>query len=468
MKNQVNILVVCKSELPYYYSVMDIRFVYLSIYLAFIGYITWQSSRSESASEYMNRTKSLSAWETTWTTFASLLTGYNFVLGVSFAYLYGFWYLTSFVGAAASFIVLYFFFKRRLTEIKSEHDLFSIGDYFGVRYGLSAKVIVNVILCAALFLFLTLQIFINTQLFSVLLSVKKLTALLLTTGIVSAYLWVGGFKTSIKTDIFQGFLMLPITFIVLVFPVNFTWEKIPTAFDSSQLGFAIGLALLQFLSLLAQAESFQRVFATKDSLSLKRGLTFSFILLILVAGAMAYLGINFKFSGITLDPTNLFINGVLKALPQWLRSFLVVSLIAAFMGTIDSSAFAFGVLLTHNRNALSISIVKQTRYFTLTGIAGSAFASFYLISFLSSVFALISLISIIGAALLLVLMYNLDVIELNTFLIASTIGYICGLVLKIVTDNPLTSLIPTAVGVVALMILKICRKVASRSFVRII
>lgn len=447
---------------------MNIRFVFLSLYLIFIGYITWQSSRSESANEYMNRTKSLSTWETTWTTFASLLTGYNFVLGVTFAYLYGFWYLTSFVGAAASFVVLYFFFKRRLTQIKSEHDLFSIGDYFGVQYGPSAKVIVNVILCAALFLFLTLQIFVNTQLFSILLGVNKLTALLLTTGIVSVYLWVGGFRTSIKTDIFQGFLMLPIIFIVLVFPFHFTWEKIPTAFDSSQLGFAIGLALLQFLSLLAQAESFQRVFATKDSLSLKRGLTFSFILLFLVAGAMAYLGINFKFSGITLDPTNLFIDGVLKALPQRLGSFLVVSLIAAFMGTIDSSAFAFGVLLTRNRNTPSNATVKQTRYFTLAGIVASAFASFYLISFLSSVFALISLISIIGAALLLVLMYNLDKTELNVFLIISTISYIFGLVLKIVTDNPLTSLIPTAAGIIALLILKIYKRVIPHSFVRII
>jgi len=447
---------------------MNITFIFLFLYLVAIGYITWQSSRSESASEYMNRTKRLSAWETTWTTFASLLTGYNFILGVTFAYLYGFWYLMSFIGAAGSFVVLYFFFKGRLTEIQSEHDLFSIGDYFGIRYGLSTKVVVNVILSCALFLFLTLQIFVNTQLFSVLLGVNKFTALLLTTGIVSAYLWMGGFRTSVRTDIFQGILMLPIIFIVLVFPFHFTWEKIPIAFDSSQLGFAIGLAVLQFLSLLAQAESFQRVFASKDSLSLKRGLTFSFILLFLVAGAMAYLGINFRFSEITLDPTSLFIDGVLKALPQWLRSFLVVSLIAAFMGTIDSSAFALGVLLTHNRHTLSISTVKQTRYFTLAGIVGAAFASFYLISFLSSVFALISLISIIGAALLLVLMYHLDVIELNTFLIASTIGYIGGLILKIVTDNPLTSLIPTAVGVIALLILKICRRIAFRSFSRTI
>ena len=118
---------------------MNMTFIFLFLYLIVIGYITWQSSRSESASEYMNRTKRLSSWETTWTTFASLLTGYNFVLGVTFAYLYGFWYLTSFLGAAASFVVLYFFFKGQLTEIQSEHDLFSIGDYFGIKYGPFSK-----------------------------------------------------------------------------------------------------------------------------------------------------------------------------------------------------------------------------------------------------------------------------------------------------------------------------------------
>jgi Na+/proline symporter len=410
----------------------------------------------------MNRSKQLSGWETTWTTFASLLTGYNFVLGVTFAYLYGFWYLMGFVGAGLAFLVLYFVFKQRLTLLQSDYNLFSVGDYFGIRYAVSSKIIVNIMLCVALFLFLTLQIFINTRLFSTLLGFDKFATLFLTTGVVCVYLWIGGFKTSVTTDIFQGFLMLPVLLTVLVFPFHLTLKKIPAAFDSSQLGFAIGLALLQFLSLLGQPESFQRIFASKDSFALKKGLLSALILIMLVAGSMAYLGINFRFAGISMDPANLFIDGVLAALPYWLGSLLVVSLIAAFMGTIDSSAFALGVLLTPTRNRLSGKVVKHTRCFMLLSIVVAAVASLYLFSFLASVFALISLISIVGTALLLSLVFlKIDSVDINSFLLAGATIYIAGLMLGWVTDNPLTSLIPSVAGAIGLLMVRGFRKAVS-------
>lgn len=446
------------------FDYMNITFIFLFIYLATIAAITWKSSHNESESDYMNSSKKLSAWQSTWTTFASLLTGYNFVLGVTFAYLYGFWYLTAFIGAGLAFVVLYFVFKKKLLVLQNNHDLFSLGDYFGVEYAASTKVFVNIILCACLFLFLILQIYVNTGLFSMLLGVGKLTSLFLTTGVVCAYLWFGGFNTSIKTDIFQGILMLPIVLTVLVFPTHFTAAKIPTAFDPGQLGFAIGLALLQFLSLLAQAESFQRIFASKDTAALKKGMTGAFLLLILVSGSIAYLGINFKFAGINVDPSSLFTDGVLRALPEWLSSFLIISLIAAFMGTMDSSAFALGVLLTRTRGTISDKAVKKTRYFMLSGLVASALASLYLISFLSSVFALISLISIVGTALLISLVFSrTDATEINTFLAVGTIIYILGLFLKFVTDNPLTSLIPSVGGLLVFLVLKVFRKLAIRS-----
>ncbi len=440
---------------------MSVTYLYLSFYLLAIAIITWRSSRSETAGDYMNRSKQLSGWETTWTTFASLLTGYNFVLGVTFAYLYGFWYLMSFGGAGLAFFMLYFIFRERLAVLQSGHNLFSVGDYFGIKYAASTKVIINIILCVALFLFLTLQIFVNTRLFATLLGTDKFSTLLLTTGVVCIYLWIGGFKTSVKTDIFQGFLMLPIILTVLIFPFHLTWKRIPAALDCTQIGFATGLALLQCLSLLAQPESFQRVFASRDAPALRKGLMSAFILVVIVAGSMAYLGINFRFGGIKIDPANLFIDGVLTALPYWLSSLLVVSLIAAFMGTIDSSAFALGVLLTRARNTLSSDAVKQTRYFMLLGIVGSALASLYIVSFLSSVFALISLISINGTALLISFVFRkTDAMEINVFLVIGTIIYVAGLILGFVTEDPLTSLIPSAGGVAAFLVLRAYRKIS--------
>lgn len=432
--------------------------VILSLYLGVLVVITWISSHRDSIGEYINSGKNLSATESTWTTFASLLTGYNFVLGVTFSYLYGFWYLFAFIGAGLAFVVLYLFYKEQLYPLQKEHDLLSIGDYFGVRYGFFSKIFVNIILCGGLLLFLILQMFVNTGLFSALLDIEKIPALLLTTGVVCVYLWFGGFKASVKTDIFQGFLMLPIILTIFILPVHFTIEKIPSAFDPSQFWFAVGLAFLQFFSLLGQAESFQRVFASKDAKSLKKGLVVAFILLALVAGSIAYLGINFKFAGIATDPSNLFIDGVLGVLPDWLGSVLIISLIAAFMGTIDSSAFAFGVLVARMRGVRNETVIKSVRTFTLLGIIFSAIASIYLFSFLSSVFALISLISVIGAALFVSFLFKPNALEINTFLIVGSATFILGLALKFITDNPITSLIPSGVALLVLLLVRIHRR----------
>lgn len=78
---------------------MFLTIVFLATYiLALIG-ITVVSSRRQTDNEYINSAKNLSATESMWTTFALLLTGYNFVIGITFSYLYGFWYLMVFVGA---------------------------------------------------------------------------------------------------------------------------------------------------------------------------------------------------------------------------------------------------------------------------------------------------------------------------------------------------------------------------------
>ncbi len=437
---------------------MNITFIYIALYLVGLAFITWYSSKRQNASEYLNSSKSLSASDSTWTTFASLLTGYNFVLGVTFSYLYGFWYLMAFVGAGGAFVVLYFFYKQHLALIQKDHNLFSWGDYFGITYNRFTKIFVNTIFCLGLLLFLTLQMYVNTGLFSTLLDISKETALILTAGIVCIYLWFGGFKASVKTDIFQGILMLPIILTVFVFPFNFSTDKISSALEINQIGFAIGLALLQFFSLMAQPESFQRVFAIKDASSLKKSLKRSFVLLALVASAVAYLGINFKFGGVAVDPSNLFTEGVLIALPHWLSSLLTVSLIAAFMGTIDSSAFALGSLLSKLRAQPSEAAIKQIRFYTLVGIVVSAIASLYLFSFLSSVFALISLISIIGAAVLMSLVFKLTAGEMNVFLVVGVITFLTGLIFKFVTDNPLTSLIPSGIALLVFILMRVSQK----------
>ncbi len=443
---------------------MKLTIIYLLIYLLVLIIITYFSSYRNKRDDYINSSKELSAFDSVFTTFASLLTGYNFVIGVTFSFLYGFWYLMVFVGISLAFVVLYYFFKKKLFLYKN-NNFQSIGDYFGFVYGKFSQQLINITLLLTLLLFLILQLSINVEIFSPLLGFSKITTLFLTVGIVCFYLWFGGFKASVKTDIFQGFLMLPIILTIFVFDFNITYDNINIAFDIKYFWFAVGLALLQFFSLLGQAESFQRIFASKDIKSLKKGLKVAFLLLILVAGAIAYLGINFKLSGTVVDPSSLFVSGILPALPKWLKSLLSISLVAAFMGTIDSSAFSFGVLLASFKNKKNISI-SLTRFFMVLGIIISALCSLYFVSFLNSVFALISIVSVVGASLLVSFLFKLKPKEINLFLIVGVLVFVFGLLFKFVTDNPLTALIPSFSAFCFLFLIKFINLIKNKKSIK--
>lgn len=414
--------------------------IFLVIYFVVLAGITYFYSSKENNADFLNSNKQMGVVDTTWTTFASLLSGFNIVLGVTFSYIYGVWYLMAFVGAGLAFFTFYFVYCKALQNFQDNENFLSVADYFGKVYGGFSRNVVNAILCVSLLLFITVQISVNTGIFALLFEIDKYIALLITTGVIAAYLYLGGFKVSVKTDIFQGILMIPIILTIFYLPNNISVENIKTTFDFSQFWFALGLTFLQYFSLLGQAESFQRVFAVKNREILKRSLKYSFILVCLLAGSVAYLGINFKLGGGEVDVSNLFVTEVLPALPLWLKSFLGVSFVAAFMGTIDSAAFAFGSVLT--KFAFKSESKQKIQLFTLLGILVASFLSLHGMSFLTVVFSLISLVSIIGSAFVFSVGFKWSTQQVNVYLVVGVVTFILGNLLRFVTDNPITSLIP--------------------------
>lgn len=434
-------------------------YIYIGLYFIVLAYIALKTTHKETAEEYLDSGKSLTSFQTTWTTFASLLTGYNFVIGVTFSYLYGFWFLFAFLGLLLAFTTLYFLFKKYLVFYQKNNYFFSIGDYFGERFSESLKLLVNIILSVSLLLFLTLQFSVNTKLLVSLLNISPFVALLMTSGIVCVYLWFGGFKASVSTDIFQGLLMLPIILSVLYIPNYITISNFSSGFEYSSFTLALGLAVLQFLSLLGQAESFQRIFSTKNTDNLKKGLLVASVLLIAVAGSIAYIGVNYKISGTSIDPSALFTQGLLPSLPQWLRSLLTVSLIAAFMGTIDSSAFAFGTIISNLKwnNKLKENI-KTVRLFMVISIVTASTCSLYLMSFLAAVFSLISLVSIIGGSVLLIFIKNISAVDMYIYYSLAIITFILWTIFKVGNENPIISSVPIIVGFIGVAFYKIYKK----------
>lgn len=431
---------------------MLLTIVLLTVYAVGLWWITVKAAANERPEDFIDGSKQLSARESMWSTFASLLTGYNFVIGVTFSYLFGLWYLLIFVGAAMAFGTWYVFYVRRLAGLQSTHTLLSVGDYCALRYGRACQIVVNVLLLGCLFLFLVLQFYVNASLVGSLLGISAGFALVLTVGVVAAYLWKGGFAVSVRTDVLQGVLMLPIVLVVFYLPITIDSWSVPVLFDQYSMWMACALAVLQCFSLLGQAESFQRVFAVKDKVALRRGLLQALGLLVLVAGSIAYVGITLKVAGgEVVDPNTLFATGLLPLLPGWLQAVLTVALIAAFMGTIDSSAFAFGVLAARMAGMVSPTAAR-VRVFLLGGVALASLCAYFWFTFLTAMFALISLVAVVGLLTALVTFFTLSRSAVFSYLTVAIVTFVVGLWWGFVTENPLSALVPLGFGLGAMLV----------------
>ena len=195
-----------------------------------------------------------------------------------------------------------------------------------------------------LFIFIGLQFFINTSVFSNIFGWDKYTAAILVGAIVMLYTLIGGLKVSILTDVFQGILMLVIGgMMFLVDSSTITFATIrPMLTDKTIIIGALALATSQFLTLLIYPELWQRVFASKSLKDLKKGFAFAFLLILVIIIPEVIIGLAARATGSGVDASNIFYDVLKLASPTWYLPILAVALLAAFMSTLDSALFAIG------------------------------------------------------------------------------------------------------------------------------
>jgi len=320
---------------------MGVKYLAIGIYLIILGFITWLSAKRRKVEDFLYASHDINWKQLAMSFFASAFSSYNVVVTLTFAFLFGPYIFLIFLGVLAGFLCVYFI-VRKYQEIITEGKFYNIIDFVAKKFDRRVAISLNLALIVVLFLFITLQIFINTTIFSEFLGWSKYVSSIFVCLIVLIYTTLGGLRAEIFTDIFQGILMLLIialVFMVDLSPINsqliFTFLK-----DKAILWGAFSLALAQFLTLIAQPEIWQRVAASRDVNHLKKGLIASWFLLALVAVPEIIIGMAAKAGGLTHNPSKLFYDIVEHVAPQWFFPFVIVSLFAAFMSTLDSSIFA--------------------------------------------------------------------------------------------------------------------------------
>src|SRR3989338_1000066 len=313
----------------------------ISAYILSLALITIIAIKKEKPEDFLIASRELGWKSIGMSTFATLISSYNIVLGLTYAFLLGPYFVMIFFGAIFAFIGMYFIVRNN-REIFLKRNFINIVDYFDYKFGNKVATMFNLILLFILFFFIVLQFYVNTFVFSNLLEWNKYLSSIFVAMIVLAYTFLGGFKTDVKTDIFQGIFMLVLVFLVFFVDKSaITSEVIYSSFANKAIFFsAIGLTIMQFLTLLIQPELWQRAYAAKSNKDLKKGLILAFVLLWFVLIPEVIIGLAVKASGQVADSGNVFYEVMKFASPDWFFPFVIVALFAAFMSTLDSSLFS--------------------------------------------------------------------------------------------------------------------------------
>jgi len=300
------------------------------------------------------------------------------------------------LSAATPFILLYFVGPKISSIIP---DGTTLAEFISVKYGRSAQVLTSIVATIYMGAFLvaefaSISLFVNT-----LFSVSGLIVSILVGSTTLIYLFRGGFKASLRTDVFQGVSII----VILVFLIGFWFlesgpkQLIQFAIDggmTSSSSFSIKSAFAVVLAVTA-AEIFsqgywQRVFSAEKEASLKVACIFAGIgcfITVLILGFAGTVG-----AGMGIENPSLSFIGQLEG-----NSFISYALLVLGICLVSSSV---DTLENAIAATVSVDILKNSKLQTSKVVTvGIVITSIFLSLQVKNIFSVFLVADLLATAL---------------------------------------------------------------------
>ena len=365
--------------------------------IAVVGYL---SSRKESKEDFFIAGKNLGVFESICSLGSTKISAGIMFAFVAFIYLFGISALWMIFGV----IIGYSLFLLFAIKIKKEGDLnqyYTMGDYFRHRYGLIVGKVVSIVVFVFIFLTFSIQLIAGSKMFESLTNTHFAIGVVLFSTIILFYLYLGGFKAVVKTDVVQFISMILFLFILGVFLFS-NFEYIPSQWEIMNAGPMAIISLLLVGSILpfSSPDLWQRVFATKDVKTLKKSFIFTIMLFALVGILLSLVAIIIKIKLPGIDPEMALISGFQFLLPSGLLGIGLITLFAAIMSSADSLAFVSSEMLLYNVLEFKRTVGNLKIGIILILILGS-FSAIFFRSLLDVVHLYLGLYAIISSVVLM-------------------------------------------------------------------
>jgi SSS family solute:Na+ symporter len=243
------------------------------------------------------------------------------------------------------FLLFGFLFAPKIQKLGAKHNIFTMPQAFGLRYGSRVRILTALVSMIAFGLFMAVQFLAIGGLVSLFGNINLTIATLLGGLVVVTYVSVGGLRADIRTDIIQFFVML---LLVLVFipllivhsggfdvlgtlPSNF-WSG--TAF--LPLPLLIAAIILLGPTIFTSLDVWQRALAARSAQTARRGMNLAGLTLLPFFGMAALIGLFGWVLYPDIDVNLLVFRELVDVLPVGLLGVGLVGFFAAVMSSADT------------------------------------------------------------------------------------------------------------------------------------
>jgi solute:Na+ symporter, SSS family len=323
---------------------VNLSFVFGYLILALI--IGFVSSKKQSGKDFMIADRNLGLFSFVSTVVASIIGGTILVVYTAYIFEFGLGALFGFVGLAIG-LVLFAYWGKRLRELAHKENFYTIEDFLHYKFGRRIGSLVAIVVLISVVLILLKQFIAGAKILSAVSSFSYESALILSLGVIFIYLIMGGFRSVVKTDIFQYLLLVFLIFVVGFNLASGTDLNISN-FSSGDMNVFLMISFLIYgiIYVWTSADTWQRVYAARDDKVVKRGLTISGLFLLVIGIGITLIGYSAKLAFPDIDPGQAIVYGLVNLLSPSLLGLGVVLMFSAIMSTADTFIFVVSTNIT--------------------------------------------------------------------------------------------------------------------------
>ncbi len=271
---------------------------------------------------------------------ASYIGGAALVAYTAYVYRFGISAIAVFVGTAAGFLI-FIPYAMKLRQFSGEKQFYTLSDWISFRIGPTAGYASAVILLIVYSGMLLNQFIAGSSILANISGWSYETGLIISSCIIVTYLLAGGFRSVIRTDVFQYMVMLVMIVLLGIVMLGDRRSFVMEMADFSRMDTGMTIAFLAFgiLIIFQSAEYWQRVYGAASDRVVRSGLTGAAFFTVLTGLAITMVGLAAHLHIPGIEARDAFAEGLTLLMPDRLLGAALILIFAAIMSSADTQIF---------------------------------------------------------------------------------------------------------------------------------